>query len=103
MHLPLVARVRVLLSSQPAFTATLFSAASVTAVIVAVAANFDAAFLPPLPGAPPAERRRRHDKRRLLRRQRRPGQKEKDHHWEALECLIAGDLTQLNALQQCPD
>ena len=56
---------------QPAdFTATSFSAASITAVVVAVAANADASFTPP-PPAPPAERRRRLEDRRLLRRQRR--------------------------------
>ena len=45
-------------ASQPAdFTATSLSATSITAVVIAVAANADASFTPP-PPVPPAERRR---------------------------------------------
>ena len=36
-------------------------------------------------------------------RTRQAGQKEKDHHWKALECLLAGDLPQPTALHHCPD
>jgi hypothetical protein len=51
-------RVSACCAFQPAdFTATPFSATSITAVVVAVTANADALFTPP-PLAPPAERRR---------------------------------------------
>ena len=36
-------------------------------------------------------------------RTRQAGETEKDHHWKALECLLAGDLPQPTALHQCPD
>ncbi len=36
-------------------------------------------------------------------RAQQPGLKEKDHHWKALKCLLAGDLPQPTALHQCPD
>ena len=58
-HCPssLVARVQLAAFQPPDFTATSFSAASITIVVVAVAAKAVASFMPP-PPAPPAERRR---------------------------------------------